>query len=205
MIRRTVLAFALFALVPGTVTAQSVSRSYSYFSIGGSTIDEIDKELSRRGPQINGAGRRHPGATRMQFSTKLSFASTDRWCQIEDASVTLKADIILPRWRQRRRADDDTRLIWDTLSADIKRHEEFHVQIAKRHARELEQALKGIGRMRDCDRVRQQAARVNQRILEKHDRAQARFDRIESKNFEDRLLRLLTYRLERIEGARRRR
>ncbi|WP_157015431.1 DUF922 domain-containing Zn-dependent protease [Mesorhizobium xinjiangense] len=204
MIRRTVLALAAFPFFAGPADAQTVSRSYSYFSVGGSTIEEIDKELSRRGPQINGAGRRHPGATRMQFSTKLSFASTDRWCAIDDATVTLKAKIILPRWRQRRRADYDTRLIWDTLASDIKRHEDFHVQIAKRHARELEQTLETIGRMRDCAHVQRRAAVINQRILAKHDRAQARFDRIEAKNFEDRLLRILTYRLERIEAARRR-
>ena len=43
--------------------------------------------------------------------------------------------------RQRAKAHSDTRAIWDTLSADIKRHEETHVKTAKNHAWELEVVL----------------------------------------------------------------
>ena len=115
--RRSV--YALTILLAGTVAvaAQTVSRSYSYFSIGGRTLEEIDRELSKRGPQVQSTGQRHPGATRMKFSTKLTHASTDRWCAIDKVSVSVAARIILPRWVQRRRADGDTRLIWDTRNS----------------------------------------------------------------------------------------
>jgi predicted secreted Zn-dependent protease len=39
-------------------------------------------------------------------------------------------------------------------------------------------------------------------VLAKHDDAQERFDRVEGINFENRLLRLLKYRIERIEDGR---
>ncbi|PSM19649.1 MULTISPECIES: DUF922 domain-containing Zn-dependent protease [Nitratireductor] len=201
--RRSV--FVLTILLAGTTAAaaQTVSRSYSYFSIGGRTLEEIDSELSKRGPQVQSTGQRHPGATRMKFSTKLTHASTDRWCAVDKVSVSVTARIILPRWVQRRRADGDTRLIWDTLSADIKRHEEFHVQIAKRHARELEQRLRRIDRRRDCAALKEKVDRVTAYVMQKHDEAQERFDRVEGKTFEDRMMRLLTYRLQQMEKRRR--
>lgn len=200
MKRMTLFTFVA-AIAATAVQAQSISRTYSYFSIGGRTVEEIDKELTTRGPKISSTGQRHAGATQMQFSTRYTFESSTGWCRIEDAIVTVKAKIILPRWGQRGRADENTRLIWDTLNADIRRHEESHVQIAKRHARQLERELERLGRRDDCEQMKAAAAQVNARILAEHDRAQDKFDRIETINFENRMMRLLSYRLERIRNG----
>jgi len=118
--------------------------------VGGVTLSEIGAELARRGPQVGSSGRRHPGATALSFTSKLDFAQAPRSCRIGEANVSVTAEVTLPRWRRPRGAEADTRLIWDTLAADIKRHEESHVSIAKRHARELENALRALGNFRDC-------------------------------------------------------
>ena len=110
-------------------------------------------ELNTRGPQVKSTGRRHPGATQMEFTTKLGYRERGGYCRIAKATVTVKAKVILPRWRQRSKADADVRLIWDTLSSDIKRHEESHVVIAKNHARELEQALREAAPPEDLQRA----------------------------------------------------
>lgn len=198
------LTAAIVALAAGLVPAgaASISRSYSYFSIGGATLDEIEAELSKHGPQLRSSGARHPGATRMEFTTRLGYGEAKGFCRITQARVTVKADVILPRWRQRGRADRDTRLIWDTLSADIKRHEESHIVIARTHASELEQALRALPRQKSCEAVAARAKQVTTDVLARHDAAQARFDRIEGINFESRMLRLLRYRLEQIEKGR---
>ncbi|TIY00317.1 MAG: DUF922 domain-containing protein, partial [Mesorhizobium sp.] len=94
------------------------------------------------------------------------------------------------------------RLFWDTLSADIKRHEDRHVEIAKNHARDLEDALKGTYPQKTCQEAKAKAAEIAAAILAKHDRAQMQFDRVETINFESRILRLLRYRMERIENGR---
>jgi len=201
--KRTLLfVFAGLVVSAGASPAQTVSRSYSYFTIGGITLQEIDEELSRRGPKVSSTGKRHPGATQMQFATRYTFASTADWCRIQKAVVSVRATMILPRWRARGRSDPDTRMIWDTLSSDIRRHEESHVQIAKSHARKLEEALEAIGRRGDCDAVKAAAATVSAGILAEHDAAQDRFDRIESINFENRITRLLAYRMQQIEAGR---
>jgi predicted secreted Zn-dependent protease len=116
--------------------------------------------------------------------------------------VNVKANVILPRWRQRAGSEPDVQIFWDTLSADIKRHEEGHVVVAKNHAHELERELKAIGRQKTCDAAKAKAKEVSAKILAKHDREQDRFDRVEGINFESRILRLLQYRIERIEDGR---
>lgn len=198
---RTVIAALVLGSTAFPVAAASMSKTYSYFAIGGTTLEDIEKELSTRGPQVSSTGRRHPGATQMEFTTRLGYSEQDDGCRIVKAQVTVDIKVILPRWKHRSKADGDTRMVWDTLSADIKRHEESHVVIARNHARELETELKGIGRQKDCKAAAERAQKITAEVLRRHDEAQERFDKIESINFESRLLRLLQYRLEQSGGA----
>jgi predicted secreted Zn-dependent protease len=134
----------------------------------------------------------------MEFTSRVGYAKAANGCSIAKATVTVKAKVILPRWTRPRRADEDVRLVWDTLSADIKRHEESHVIIAKNHARELEQALRAIPRQPDCKTAQKKVAEATQKVLARHDQAQVNFDRVEGINFERRIIRLLRYRMERM-------
>jgi len=198
---RTLLAASLLCLTTFPAPAESLSKTYSYFSIGGTTLEELEDQLNRRGPHVKSTGRRHPGATQMQFNTRLGYAEKGGYCRVTEAIVTVKAKVILPRWRQRGKADQDVRLIWDTLSGDIKRHEEQHVLIAQSHARDLERKLLRLGRQKSCTIATQKAKMTADRLLDKHDKAQARFDEVESANFEKRMLKLLRARIKMIESG----
>ena len=157
MIKKPVLILSALLCAIQPTQGASLSKTYSYFSIGGTTLDQIEAELSIRGPQVKSTGRRHPGATRMEFTTKLGYSESKGYCRISEVRVSVKAKVILPRWRQRSKADEDVRLIWDTLSSDIRRHEEGHVVIAKNHAREIEQKLKALYRQRNCQAAAEKA------------------------------------------------
>ena len=198
---RILLAASLLWLAALPASAESLTKTYSYFSVGGTTLDELEEQLNRRGPKVKSTGRRHPGATQMQFNTRLGYTEKRGYCHVTEAKVTVKAKVILPRWRQRDRADRDIRLIWDTLSDDIKRHEEQHVVIARKHARQLERTLARLGRQKSCAIADEKAKATADRLLQKHDKAQAKFDRTESANFEKRLLKLMQRRINMIEAG----
>lgn len=182
--------------------AANVTRSYSYFSVGGDTLAEIEEQLRAHGPHVQSTGERHPGATRMEFTTKIDYAETDNRCRVDDVHVSVDAKVFLPRWRNRPRAERATALIWDTLSRDIRRHEESHLRIAKRHGRRIEDAIKALRPRRDCAPLQEEAEKISAEIMAEHDAEQRHFDRVESINFERRLLRLLRYRLQQIEAGR---
>jgi len=193
-----VLISACMAVPAGAV---NLVKTYSYFTVRGRTLDDIQNELSRHGPMVNTTGLRHPGATRMTFTTRIGYADEGKSCRIASAVVTTKVHVILPRWHPRGRTDKDVRIFWDTLAADIKRHEERHVEIAKQYGSELEKALLAIDRQDTCQLAAAKAKEVTARVLSDHDRAQAEFDRVEGMNFESRILRLLRYRIERVQSG----
>ncbi|MDG4902577.1 MULTISPECIES: DUF922 domain-containing protein [unclassified Mesorhizobium] len=202
MMNRSLLCALMLTLAATPAAAANLVKTYSYFSVGGRTLDDIEKQLTKNGPEVKSTGSRHPGATQMAFTTRVSYAQTANSCRIANAQVTVKVKVILPEWRRPRKADPEVRLFWDTLSADIKRHEERHVEIAKNHARELEDALKATYPQRTCEAANAQAAQISAAILAKHDRAQVQFDRVESVNFESRIIRLLRYRMQRTQSGR---
>jgi predicted secreted Zn-dependent protease len=85
-------------------------------------------------------------------------------------------------------------LVWDTLSADIRRHEERHAEIAREHARMTERAILKLPPERNCDLLQNKINAESARNIEEHDRDQARFDMIEAANFRNRIKRLMNYR-----------
>lgn len=195
-IARLMALAALAALAVQPVRAETItSKTFSYFSVGGRTAAELDEELSKRGPMMKHSGSRHPGATRIKWGGSVTYMRHGSRCAVGEAKVTLSTQIILPRWKNRKRATASLALIWDTLSSDIKRHEERHAEIARNHARDLERTLKRLRPEADCERMQARVDRVTADAVAKHDADQARFDRIESKNFNDRMMRLLVHRL----------
>lgn len=190
---RLALVAAVLAIAPSAQSEMIARKTVTYFSIGGKTAADLDREMAERGPLL-GTGRRHPGATRVTFSGKASYVAEKGRCSIGEARILLTTKMTLPRWRNRSKADARMGLLWDTLSADIKRHEERHAEIARNHARALEKALRALRPERDCETLKAQVSRVTAEALETHDADQKRFDRIEAANFSARMTRLLRYR-----------
>lgn len=188
---------AIALAVPAVANAETVFRkSFSYFAIGGKTAADLDRELSRRGPMTKSTGARHPGATEIKFGGELTYVEPDGKCAIGTVKVTLGTKILLPRWTNRRRTTAELALIWDTLSADIKRHEERHAEIARTYARSLERKLQALPPQNECVKLQEMVAKTTQSVMDDHDEDQRRFDLVESKNFDKRMTRLLKYRVE---------
>ena len=188
-----VLATA-FAIAPASA-AVVATRSYSYFDIRGKTADDLDAELSRRGPKADGSSARHPGATRIRFGGDATYIQDRGRCRVSNTRVTVHTQIILPRWRDRRGASRELSLIWDALSSDIRRHENRHAEIARLQARAMEQQILRLPSQSNCVLMQQMVTQVSTQGIEKHDALQAQFDRVEALNFQDRLMRILKNRI----------
>lgn len=176
-------------------SATVVSKSFSYFTIGGKTAEDLDHELSRHGPLTKSTGARHPGATEIKFGGELSYIEKGGLCGVGAVKVTLHTKILLPRWTNRRRTTANLALIWDTLASDIKRHEERHAEIARTYARSLDQKLQALQPQRDCEKMQALVTQTTRSVMEEHDKDQLRFDVVESKNFDARMTRLLKHRI----------
>lgn len=188
-------ATGLWLALGGMTQAETIVRkSVSYFQIGGTTAEDLDRELERRGPVTRASGSRHPGATQIKFGGELDYVQSAGRCRIGNVDVTLDTRIILPQWKNRKRAKGDLALIWDALSSDIKRHEERHAELARQYARQLEKKLKKLRPQRNCDAMQAKVEEATDRVIAAHDAAQMNFDRVEAVNFENRMMRILDYR-----------
>jgi predicted secreted Zn-dependent protease len=189
-------ALASLSIVAPASGDTIIVKKTTYFSIGGRTAADLDREMMRRGPLSKTTGRRHPGATLIRFTGTATFIGKDGRCRIGGAKVTLSTKIMLPRWSNRRKAPAQLGLIWDTLSSDIKRHEERHAEIARNHARDFEKRILALPTAANCAILKAKVNEISRQAMEDHDKDQKRFDRIESVNFEKRMIRLLKYRIE---------
>ncbi|MFJ7354595.1 DUF922 domain-containing Zn-dependent protease [Phyllobacterium sp. NPDC097923] len=196
IVRTAALALACL-LATESANAAVVLRNYKYFTLSGTTAADLDRELSRRGPQLHKTGPRHPGATQMRFNTKVKYGSDGKSCRVVEANITIHAQVHLPRWKQRASAKPDLAMIWDTLSADIKRHEESHIVIARTAAGDMERAMKALPWRSNCEEMKADAAKLMVKLMKEQDAAQIQFDRVEGKNFERRFERLLIFRIQR--------
>ncbi|MBW3098061.1 DUF922 domain-containing Zn-dependent protease [Pseudohoeflea coraliihabitans] len=195
--RPALAALLILAPAPASHGEVLISKSYQYFSIGGRTAMELDEELARRGPSTSNTNTRHPGATQMTFKGTVNYKSTEGGrCRIDSADISLHTKLILPRWRNRKGASPDLVTIWDVLSRDIKRHEERHAEIARQYARKLEKGLMDLPPLKECSAMEAAANKLSDKILDRHDRAQARFDRAEAASFSRRMARMLRFRSE---------
>lgn len=188
-------ALLLAFCIPEIARAEVVARkTVSYFDIKGSSADELDAALNQRGPLAMGSSSHHPGATKIRFGGNATYSEASGRCYISGVKVTVDTEIILPRWRDRRHASKQLSMIWNTLAADIRRHEDRHVEIARQHARQMERLILSLPSASNCDTLQDKANEVTARETDRHDADQARFDRIEAINFQNRIQRLLYYR-----------
>lgn len=186
------MVFSIGLSVCGPAAAEVIaSKSYSYFDIRGNTADELDRELSRRGPTSSGSSARHPGATKIRFGGEATYIQDAGRCRVGNVKVTVHTQIILPRWSSRKGASKELSLIWDALSSDIKRHEEHHAEIARNQARAMERAIRALPPQRSCEAMQELVSNESARGIDEHDQLQAQFDRVEAVNFQRRMLRLL--------------
>jgi predicted secreted Zn-dependent protease len=196
--RKALAATVLFAFAATGADAAVVHRTYSYYTISGKTAADLDKGLAHGGPLLKSTGQHHPGAAQIRFDAKARYRSDGKACRVTGVYVNVYAKVMLPRWKQRRKATPELALVWDTLAQDIKRHEESHISIAHSHAAAIEREVRALPTRPDCTLLRADINKVTERLMREHDIAQKDFDRVETRNFEKRFERLLTYRLERM-------
>lgn len=188
---RTLSLVALLAGSTSAALAADIREHTRYFSIGGSTLEELDRDLSRNGPLMAGTNMRHPGATEVKFDGKVTYKPDGGLCRVAKTELTLRLVKTLPKWSAPNSATPSVALIWKTLSDDIARHEGDHARIARSYVRKMESAIRNLGAAKTCEEMEARVNAVSARYLAAHQAAQVEFDVIEGREMNMRLRRLL--------------
>ncbi len=169
--------FALISISAAMLAAcvsTTSTVSTEYYAVNGSTSQQLDRELRRKGP-LNGHAL---ASAAIRFEpVALAQQESALGCSFKTAKFRVDANITLPRWINKSQSRDrDLRRAWDGLSKYARLHEQTHVKIAETYAKLLGNALIAIPPQRSCERLDRQSKKVVDKIYRSHDKAQQQFD-----------------------------
>lgn len=177
-VRQVILAIASGLLLASCVsTASTVSTDY--YSVNGSTSQQLDRELRNKGP-LNGHAL---ASAAIRFEPVSVFQEESALgCRYRTAKFRVDANITLPRWSNKRQSGDrELRRAWDGLARYAKLHEQTHVKIAEDYAKVLGSTLMELAPQNSCAKLDRTSKKIVDKILRNHDRAQKAFDTTEQK------------------------
>ena len=179
---RTILAMVgLLALSACTSTSSGLTTVY--YKVPGTTVEQINEQIARRGPQNGHA----IGTTETRMTPKVKTVRDGDTCRIESADIDLDLLVTLPEWSELNKADGRTRSAFEALSKHVVWHEQQHVEISKKHSRLIEEALVAIPPQKTCRQLMTKARTEFRSMFEEHNREQRAFDAAEREAIERRL------------------
>ena len=190
-------AAGLFVAASPSWSADIKERT-TYFSVSGSTLADLDRDLLRRGPLVSTTGARHAGATEVTFDGHVTYLPGKKSCRIGKPDVSLKLVTTVPKWRASKKASSETALFWGVFQADVVRHEARHAAIAKQWLAKLERRIKSLPAESTCDAMKRKVEAVSRKTLAEHERAQLAFDKREAREIPRRLERAIRQKARRL-------
>ncbi|WP_420391412.1 DUF922 domain-containing protein [Acuticoccus sp.] len=137
---RLVASFGLLALA-SCVAAPPTEVSVSTYEVSGDSLNSLQRSASAHGPPIPGSPARAFAAVEYNYLHSFEPVEEAGRCRYNSTGrVGLRAEVILPEWRQRdrNRASPDLQRKWDVLARYASIHEAGHIRISQKYARLLE-------------------------------------------------------------------
>lgn len=176
------LLAALAATTPSALARPVVRVTIEEYVVDGRTGAELMAEIRRKGPR-HGIMTRAMAQTRYGLAFDLDAAPRRGQCRVLRAEVRLDITYHYPRLA--RPLSPAMQKRWQAFLAGVRRHEEGHGDLARRMAAEVERALLRMaepGGREACAIIRQKAPRLAERIFERYETMQKRYDAAEHRN-----------------------
>lgn len=149
-------------------------RPYAVDANGG--LDGIRKELDATGPMSEIAGRRFDGLTTWGLHWGFSFNDRGDSCDLRNATIELEAVITLPELSDEDALSTNELDLWKDYLAQLRAHEDGHVNIYRAGAQELSNEILALGEMADCDQLRKALAALGEAKIARISQADRNFD-----------------------------
>lgn len=180
MVMRLIIFVFCGLLLAGCTTTPKAEVNVGYYQVSGNTEKKIERQLSLRGPHIPGKGRAL-AAAKISMEQRVQVAEAPGWCRVAGAEIKIRAEVTLPKWKQRDSATPELARKWDNFATYAEAHERVHVSIAESYAAELERKLKAIPTQSNCDTVSSIVSTISKDVVTRMNAAQDKFDADEEK------------------------
>jgi predicted secreted Zn-dependent protease len=154
---------------PGVVGRTSVF----YYDIEGSTIEELRADMRRKGPKIDGTSFVGEARSPMRWSWRTEPTGGGR-CVIREVTVSVNAQITLPRWTPPAGADTTLVAEWKRFIAALEEHEAGHKDISAKAGSEIARRLRDLSSL--CSQLSTRANDVARTIATRTAEEQRLYD-----------------------------
>ena len=148
----------------------STSMQTVYYDVSGVTINEVRRDIARKGPE----GFWGTAATKIAYN--VTTKPTPSGCVVDTIKTSADATVRLPRWRNRHEATVETQQQVDVAFRSLDLHERGHVQISLNAARQIERTVREVPPGPTCQAVADEASRRAEAVLASSSREQQLYD-----------------------------
>ena len=161
------------------------NQSFKYFKVRGTSLFEILQDAKKTSP-VKGIGTDFAkiGVAEIALIQEIEYVENNGRCSIGKLQIIVDVILHLPRWANYNRVNKIAKQSWNDFVAGIKKHELMHAAIAKDYGTRMYNKIAKIKPRSNCARVEADVTRNYNRLLNRHDRAQAIFDRREQKRLQ---------------------
>lgn len=135
------MALATLVAAQSAAAKPAFTTKYTYYAVGGDSVEDIYRAMLSRGPRVNGAKAYAATTATSSQDGRLRQAKS---CQIEDYRLKIDFVIKLPKIKNEKILPSSDRNRWTQFSAFLKKHEETHRSIWLDCAADLDRKVRAI-------------------------------------------------------------
>jgi predicted secreted Zn-dependent protease len=169
----------LFIIATATQIAAkpAFTTKYTYYMVGGDSVESIYNAMLSKGPRVNGA---KAYASTLATSSQDGNLTQSKTCRIENYKLRIDFVINLPKIRNEKVLPAADRSRWQQFSKFLRKHEETHRAIWLECAANLDSKVRAI-KAKSCSDADAQATRLWNATRAACGKRHDAFDRAEQK------------------------
>jgi len=144
-----------------------------YYDVHGRTVEELRADMERLGPKIDGASYVGETGSPMRWGWRTR-SMGGASCTIHDVTVSVSAQIMLPRWTPPNDAEPGLAAEWKRFVDAVEAHETGHKDISAKAAREIIDRVQGLSA--SCSQIDMRGNDIARSIVERAHQQQQAYD-----------------------------
>lgn len=156
--------------------APVIAEDESMYAISGSTAAALRSDMHRFGPYHD--GKSYSAYTQYYVKWHYQYSSKNGGCEITSHQVTVDTNSTYPHWLNYAAASPALQQRWDTFEANLKTHENVHVEHGRMAANEIDTMLAALPAMQNCNILETVIKQQADNILEKYKDQDIEYDRV---------------------------
>ena len=145
----------------------------TYYDVEGRTYQEVRADMRRQGPRIDGRTFFAEARSPMRWNWSID-RSGSTFCVLRNVTVSVNAQITLPRWKAPPDAEPSLVVEWRRFISALEKHEAGHKDISAKAGREIIRRLNGYSAT--CGLINARANEIARGIVERAAVEQREFD-----------------------------